>query len=263
MSIIVAMMACSCTIIDSSEVGIKFKKYSVTEQGKLDAHPTSGWIVYNPINTGVYTYSVTIQEVDYQPFTVTTKDAAIFAMDPMLAYQINRDKAIDIFAKYRKPLKDIEAGFMRTIIYDAYRITANNYNSDELMANRGKFEAEVQAMLDSALLKEGFIVAQFTSQITPPQSLQSAIDAKNKAIQESLKAENLVKQAEANAKIKIAEAEGEAQALIIKSKAEAEANKIIANSLTDNLVQLRAIETWNGILPTYQGGNNIPLINLK
>lgn len=171
----------SCTIIDSSEVGIKFKKYSLTEQGKLDAHPTSGWIVYNPINTGIYTYSVTIQEVDYQPFTVTTKDAATFTMDPMLAYQINRDKAIDIFAKYRKPLKNIEAGFMRTIIYDAYRITANNYNSDELMANRGKFEAEVQAMLDSALLKEGFIVAQFTSQITPPKSLQSAIDAKNAA----------------------------------------------------------------------------------
>ena len=72
-----------------------------------------------------------------------------------------------------------------------------------------------------------------------------------------------MKQAEANAKIKIAEAEGEAQALIIKSKAEAEANRIIANSLTNNLVQLRAIETWNGVMPTYQGGNNMPLINLK
>ena len=37
---------------------------------------------------------------------------------------------------------------MRTCIYDAYRTAKNNYTSDELMANRGKFEAEVRAMLD-------------------------------------------------------------------------------------------------------------------
>lgn len=253
----------SCTVIDSSEVGIRFKRFSVTEQGKLDAIPVSGWVAYNPINTGIYTYPVTVQEVDYEPFTITSKDHTMFTADPMLAYQINRDKAVDIFAKYRKPLKDIESGYLKLIIYDAYRITASKYNSDELMSNKLKFETEVQDMLDSTLLKEGFVVAQFTSQTIPPKSLQDAIDAKNKAIQESLQKENLVKQAEANAKIDIAKAEGEAQAILVKAKAEAEANKIIANSLTENLVKLKAIETWNGELPTYQGGNNVPFINLK
>ena len=253
----------SCTVIDSSEVGIQFKKFSLTEQGKLDAIPVSGWVTYNPINTGIYTYPVTIQRVDYKPFAVTAKDAATFTMDAMLAYQVDRAKAIDVFAIYRKPLQDIEAGYLKTVIYDAYRITANQYTSDELMANRGKFEMEVKAMLDSALLSEGFIVSEFTTQIIPPASLANAIDAKNQAVQESLKAENLVKQAEANAKIAIAKAEGEAQAILVKAKAEAEANKIIANSLTENLVKLKAIETWNGALPQYQGGNNIPMINLK
>lgn len=263
MSIIVAMMA-SCTIIDSSEVGIKFKKYSVTEQGKLDAHPTSGWIVYNPINTGVYTYSVTVQEVDYEPFTITSKDHSVFTADPRLAYQINRDKAIDIFAKYRKPLKDIEAGYLKLIVCDAYRITASKYNSDELMSNKLKFETEVQAMLDSTLLKEGFIIVQFTSQTIPPKSLQDAIDAKNKAIQESLQKENLVKQAEANAKIKIAEAEGEAQALKIKADGEAYYNRTVAASLSDKLIQQYYIEKWNGSVPQYQGGGqSYPIIKMN
>lgn len=257
------MVFSSCTVIDSSEVGIRFKRFSVTEQGKLDAIPVSGWVAYNPINTGIYTYPVTIQRVDYKPFVVTAKDAASFTMDPMLAYQIDRSKAIEIFAKYRKPLPDIEAGYLRTVIYDAYRITANKYSSDELMANRGKFESEVQTMLDSALLKEGFIVTQFTSQITPPQSLQSAIDAKNKAIQESLKAENLVKQAEANAKIAVAKAEGEAQALKIKADGEAYYNRTVAASLSDKLIQQYYIDKWDGVLPTYQGGNGTPLLNLK
>ena len=239
---LILVMSC-CTVVDNSEVGIKFKKFSLTEQGKLVASPVTGFVFYNPVTTSVYTYPVFIQRVDYQPFSVTTKDAAVFTMDPVLAYQINRDRATDIFAKYRRPLKDIEAGYMRTCVYDAYRITANNYTSDELMASRAKFESEVRLMLDTTLGTEGFIVSEFTSQITPPASLSQAIEAKNQAIQESLKAENLVKQAEANAKIAIAKAEGEAQALKIQADGEAYYNRTVAASLNELLVRQDAIES--------------------
>ena len=252
-----------CTVVDNSEVGIKFKKFSVTEQGKLKTTPVTGFTFYNPITTSVYTYPVFIQRVDYAPFSVTTKDAAVFTMDPVLAYQLNRDMASDVFAKYRKPLKDIEAGYMRTCVYDAYRITANNYTSDELMASRAKFEAEVRAMLDKSLNAEGFLVTEFTSQITPPQSLSAAIEAKNQAIQESLKAENLIKQAEANAKIEIAKAEGIAKALKIQADGEAYYNKTVAASLNELLVRQDAIEKWDGKLPEYNGGGALPFINIK
>jgi len=253
-----------CTVVDNSEVGIKFKKFAVNDQGKLLTVPCSGFTFYNPITTAVYTYPVFIQRVDYQPFSVTTKDAAVFTMDPVLAYQLNRDMASTVFDKYRKPLRDIEAGYIRTCVYDAYRITANNYTSDELMASRAKFEAEVRAMLDKSLSAEGFIVTEFTSQITPPESLSAAIEAKNQAIQESLKAENLVKQAEANAKIAIAQAEGEARALRIKADGEAYYNRTVAASLNELLVRQDAITKWNGEMPQYWGGSgNLPLINLK
>ena len=258
---LILVMSC-CTVVDNSEVGIKFKKFSLTEQGKLVASPVTGFVFYNPVTTSVYTYPVFIQRVDYQPFSVTTKDAAVFTMDPVLAYQINRDRATDIFAKYRRPLKDIEAGYMRTCVYDAYRITANNYTSDELMASRAKFEAEVRLMLDTTLGSEGFVVSEFTSQITPPASLSQAIEAKNQAIQESLKAENLVKQAEANAKIAIAKAEGEAQALKIQADGEAYYNRTVAASLNELLVRQDAIEKWDGKLPEYTGGGALPFINI-
>lgn len=249
-----------CTTVDNSEVGIKFKKFSLTEQGTLKANPVTGFVFYNPISTAVFTYPVYIQRVDYSPFNVTTKDAAIFSMDPVLAYQITRDKATDIFTKYRKPLPDIETGYMRTCIYDAYRIVANNYTSDELMASRAKFESEVRTMLDESLGKEGFVVTEFTSQITPPASLSDAIEAKNQAIQESLKAENLIKQAEANAKIEIAKAEGTAKALKIQADGEAYYNRTVAASLNELLVRQEALEKWDGKLPTYTGGT-IPFIN--
>ncbi len=253
-SVLAVLIICgiSCTrLIDNSEVGIKFKKFSLTEQGKLETQPVNGLVIYNPLTTAIFTYPVYVQRVDYAPFTVTTKDAATFSMDPALAYMLNRDKAADIFTKYRKPLRDIEAGYMRTCIYDAYRITANNYSSDELMASRAKFESEVRAMLDNSLGTEGFIVQEFTSQITPPESLRQMIDAKNAAIQSALRAENQVKEAEANAKIEIAKADGEAYY-----------NRTVAASITSLLVQQDAIEKWDGKLPQYSGGGALPFINL-
>ena len=253
----------SCTkMVDNSEIGIKFKKFSLTDQGQLIATEVTGLIFYNPITTRVFTYPVYIQRVDYQPFTVTTKDAAEFTMDPMLAYQLERDKASYVFNKYRRDLREIENGYIRTCIYDAYRISANNYTSDELMANRAKFEQEVRQMLIHSLGSEGFNVQEFTSRITPPKSLSAAIEAKNQAIQEALKAENLVKQAEANAQIAIAKAKGEAEATKVKADAEAYYNRTISASLSTLIVQEDWIEKWDGKLPEVMSQGNGLMMNL-
>ncbi len=253
-----------CTRVDSSEVGVKFNKLSLTEQGTLDATAVTGYVFFCPITTDVFKYETYVQRVDYEPFTVTTRDAAIFTMDPTMAYFLNRSKAVDVFFKYRRPLRDIEDGYMRTVIYDAYRITANGYTSDELMANRAKFEAEVRQMLDSTLTVEGFTVTEFTSQITPPESLRQMIEAKNAAVQAALKAENEVKEAEANAKIAVAKAEGEARAMKIKADAEAYYNRTIAASLSPLIVQEDWIEKWDGKLPQVQGSEKMmPVINVS
>lgn len=253
----------TCTkMVDNSEIGIKFKKFSLTDQGELVANQVSGLTFFNPITTRVFTYPVFIQRVNYDPFTVTTKDAATFTMDPMMAYQLDRSKAAYVFNKYRQSLREIEMGYIRTCIYDAYRISANNYTSDELMANRAKFEQEVRTMLEKSLNEEGFKVQEFTSQITPPQSLSAAIEAKNQAIQEALKAENLVKQAEANAQIAIAKAKGEAEATRVKADAEAYYNRTISASLSPFIIQEDWIEKWNGQLPQVTSGQGGMMINL-
>lgn len=259
-----AICLSSCTLIDSGEVGIKFQKFALTDQGTVSAEPVSGMVTYNPFTTSVYTYPTFVQQVDYDPFIVTTKDAATFSMDPYIAFNLEREKAKDIFIKYRRPLTDLQQGYMKTCIYDAYRITANNYTSDSLMSNRGKFEEEVRIMLNTTLGSQGFIISEFTSQITPPKNLQENIDAKVAAIQAALQAENLVKEAEAKAKIAIAEAEGRAQALKIQADAEHYYNTKISSSLTHTIVLEDWIEKWDGKLPHMQGNSNmIPMIPFK
>ena len=119
-------------------------------------------------------------------------------------------------------------------------------------------------MLDSTLTIEGFTVTEFTSQITPPESLRQMIEAKNAAVQAALKAENEVKEAEANAKIAVAKAEGEARAMKIKADAEAYYNRTIAASLSPLIVQEDWIEKWDGKLPQVQGSEKMmPVINVS
>ena len=108
-----------------------------------------------------------------------------------------------------------------------------------------------------------FAVLLFAStKIDPPASLTEAINAKNEAVQNALKAENKVKEAEAEAKIAIAQAQGESEALKIKGDGEAYYNRVVAASLNSLLVQQYAIEKWNGELPTYNGSSAIPFIGL-
>jgi len=246
----------SCTTVDSGDIGIKFHKWSTDEKSYGGVEGTcKGWVFYNPFTTKVFTYPTYLQRKSYDAFSVNAKDASVFKMDPTIAYRIDTDKACDIFVKYRVGVRDLEEGYIRTCIYEAYRTCGNAYTSDSLMSNRAQFESDVRNRLNKSLRKEGFIVEEFTSQITPPTSLADAIDAKNQAIQQSLKAENEVKKAEAEAKIKIAKAKGEAESLRIQADGEAYYNRTIAQSLTDNLIKQDFIEKWDGKVPVVLGSN--------
>lgn len=252
------VMLSSCTTVDSGEIGIRFHKFSGDSDTYGGVEGTCrGFVWYNPFTEDIFTYPTMVQRKNYEKFTVNAKDASVFTMDPQLAYHINPDKAAAIFVKYRKPINEIEDGYIRTCIYEAYRTCGNAYTSDSLMSNRAKFEADVRARLEKSLAAEGFIVDEFTSAITPPASLTEMIDAKNRAIQAALKANNEVKEAEANARIAVAKAEGEAKAMRIKADAEAYYNKAIAASLTQYVVMEDMIEKWNGQLPTVSGGQGM------
>ena len=242
--IIIPSVFMRCTRVDSSEVGIKFNKLSLTDQGKLDAVAVTGYVFYCPLTTDVYTYKTYMRNVDYEVFNVKTKDGTVFKMDPVLNYNLLRERGIDVFAKFRRPLDEIEITYIKNAIWDAYRINANNYTADQLMASQAKFEAEVKLMLDTTLGTQGFYVDQFTSQIDPPESLRKMIDAKNEAVQAALKAE-------ADAKIEVAKAEGAAKAMRIKADAEAYYNMKIGASLSDRIVQEDFLEKWDGKMPQY------------
>jgi regulator of protease activity HflC (stomatin/prohibitin superfamily) len=243
----------SCERIDAGHVGVKVNQYG-DNKGVDDVVAVTGMVFFNPFTTAIYEFPTFIQHKEYKnenSFVVNSKDGSEFSVSPIMNYSVQRDKVPAIFSKYRRPLEDIEEGFLKTAVYDAFRLATNKYTADELISNRAVFEVEVRRLLDGQLLKEGFIINQFTSNLIYPETFKKSIEAKNNAVQAALRAENEVKTAEAQAKIKVATAEGNAQAMLTSAKAEAESNRMKQQTLTPLLLQLEYINKWDGKLPVY------------
>ena len=260
-----------CERIDAGHVGVKVNLYG-DGKGVDDVTEVTGWVFYNPISTKIVEFPTFVQHKEYkqvieegtvvsdESFVVNSKDGSEFHVSPLLNYSVKREKVPYIFSKYRVSLDQIEEGFLKTAVYDAFRVVANSYTADALISNRQEFEAKVRQVLIKQLEPEGFILSQFTSNLIYPETFKKAIEAKNNAVQTALTAENQVKTAEAQAKIKIATDEGNAQAMLTAAKAEAEANRMKQQTLTPLLLQLEWINKWNGHLPTTQVGSSSGLM---
>jgi regulator of protease activity HflC (stomatin/prohibitin superfamily) len=251
--ILLVLLFNSCERIDAGHVGVKVNQYG-DNKGVDDVTAVTGMVFYNPLTTRIYEFPTFIQHKEYKgenSFIVNSKDGSEFNVSPIMNYSVQREKVPTIFSKYRRPLEDIEEGFLKTAVYDAFRLATNKYTADELISNRAVFEIEVRRLLDGQLLKEGFVINQFTSNLIYPETFKKSIEAKNNAVQAALRAENEVKTAEAQAKIKVATAEGNAQAMLTSAKAEAEANSLKQKTITPMLLQLEYINKWDGKLPVY------------
>ena len=251
--IILVVLFASCERIDAGHVGVKVNLYG-SQKGIDGITEVTGMVFYNPFTTKIYEFPTYVQHKEYtgeESFSINSKDGSEFKVSPIVNYQIITEKVPFIFGKYRRSLEQIENGFLKTAVYDAFRIATNGYTADSLISNRENFEAKVRSILEKQLNAEGFLIQQFTSNLVYPETFVNAIDAKNNAVQQALKAENDVRTAEANAKIKIATADGNAQSLIIQAKAEAEANRLKQSTLTPLLIQQQFIERWDGKLPIY------------
>lgn len=247
------VMMASCTRIDAACEGIKVNLYG-NEKGVDDVVLVSGMVWFNPLTEEVYEYPTYVQMVDYEPFEINAKDGSKFVIDPTININPIAGKAATIFKKYRKPLDEVIHDVLRTHIVNAYRIKLNSYTTDELVSKREEFERVTEDYLREVLAKENFELGEMTSGLKYPATLEASITAKNQAVQEALRIENEVAAIRAEAKKRIAEANGEATALKIKADGEAYYNRTVSASLSNTLVQMKALEKWDGKTPIVSGG---------
>lgn len=236
--------------IDSGQTGIMVN-LAGSERGVDDAEVKTGWVIYNRFTKEVYEYPSFAQIVDYESFEVQDKKGEIFYADPTVEYYIERNNAKKVFLRYRKDIKSLERSAILSEVKNAYKDICGLYETDSLINHRPQFEKEVEQLLSERLKERGFTLSNVQSSVKPNAAMQTAINNKNVSIQLSLKLQNELKAAQAEAEKKIAFARGEA-----------EANKIVQESITEELIKLKFIEKWNGSLPQVTS-ENVPFIGIN
>ena len=170
-----------------------------------------------------------------------------------------------------KVLPAASVGIVKEIGADAYRdsilapavqecvkATTAQFTAEELISARARVGADIAAAIEAKVADYGINVQAFNIvNFDFSDEFNAAIEAKQVAQQELIRAkteqEQLVVKAEAAAKAAAAEAE----AILVKAQAQAEANRKLAESLTDALVEYEKIKKWDGALPKASGGSAI------
>ena len=177
-------------------------------------------------------------------------------------YQISKDNAMTIYSSIGKDYYD---KVVTPTIMESVKVVAARYTAENLVGSRNELSLAIETDINEKLKDYNIeVVSASIEDMDFTDAFTNAVEAKQVAAQNKLKAETEAEQkvveAEAAAEVRRINAEAEAYELKTKAEAEAEANRKIAESLTDGLIEYTYAIGWDGKLPTYMTGeNSIPV----
>ncbi len=268
--ILSVLAVAACSKVPAGNVGVMFDLYGgdkgVTGQVVGPGKYWLGWneeIYLFPTFTQSYTWAQTKNE--NESITFQDKEGIALNADFGISYAIQAESADDVFQKYRKGVDELTDVVLRNMVRDALNKNASTMDAESIFGS-GKTELvnKVQADVQEQVKPLGIIIEKIylIGSVRLPESLMKAINAKIEATQRAQQRENELQTAAAQAQIEREKARGEADARLIQAEGQAKANKLLSESLTDRLVEYRALEVWDGKLPQVSGGST-PFVDLR
>lgn len=191
----------------------------------------------------------------------------VYASDVIVTYQVLPEKSAWIYAN----VSDSKNLIGEELVASAIKAAMVELAPGEV-TNRTKIEPLVQQKLTQSLTQkygEGvvFVNKVVINDMDFEEAYNAAIQQKSIAQQnaDKQKIENAaaIARAEADKQVAITNAEAEAQKTAIKAEAQAQANKKIAESLSDTLIEYQKIQKWDGKLPTVTGSTALVGIDVE
>ncbi|NWL87168.1 HflC protein [Paenibacillus sp. 79R4] len=249
--IIVGIIAMgSFTQIEYGHVGL-YKTF-----GKLNSDVLSPGIHFKiPFIQSVIQVNTQVTKAETDT-TASSKDLQPVSTHVAVNYSVNKESAYNL-------MNNIGGSFDTIIINPAVQeivkeVTAR-YQAEDLIARRDVVAGEISELLTARLAKYDLIVNEINIvDFKFSDAFNQSIEAKQVAQQQALKASNDLKRVEIEAKQKIAQAQAEAESLKLKKQ-----------EVTPELIQLKqievqekALEKWDGKLPSVTGGAT-PFIDIQ
>jgi regulator of protease activity HflC (stomatin/prohibitin superfamily) len=203
-----------------------------------------------PIIERVEILSVRVQK-EQTKATAASRDLQTVNSDIALNYRLDPTKVIKVYQELGTRYTE---NVITPAVQESLKATTAKFTAEELITKRSQVAQDVTNVLRERLHPRGIIVEQFSViNFDFSKAFNDAIEAKVSAEQNALAAQNKLKQIEYEAAQQVTKAKGEAEAITIKS-----------NALRSNpeVLQLEAIQKWDGKLPHYNSGA-LPFIAIK
>jgi prohibitin 1 len=216
----------SCTVVRQGEVGVKrtFGKYS-------DQVFTSGLKGFNPFSSTIVKISSQTNNLEVQ-IDIPSKEGLTIRSEVSILYNVEPKQAPNL-------LRNVGLDFEKTLILPVFRsavsdVASKFYAKDMHSGNRADIEKAIKVLMTETTKDKGILIESvLLKSIQLPKTLSKAIEEKLEAEQQAQRMEFVLLEAKQEAQRKIIEAEGVR-----------DANSIIAQGLTNPILQFKSIEAW-------------------
>jgi len=263
---------CDCEYVKAGNVGVLVQTMGSSKGdiqkvgvGRYFLSPGEDIFIFPTFKQqAIWTKSVTEGSPTDESFSIQTKENMAISVDVGITYHIQEDKVVDLFKSYRRGAEEITHVFLRNHVRDAMTRAAASMTIEEISAGRAGFMDGVKDTVSKQVEPLGLMIESIylVNDMRFPDQVRKAIDDKIAAIQRAQQRENELRETEAESKKVQAKAEGDAQSILITAKAQATANKLLSESLSPQLVEVKRIEKWDGKLPQVTGGVT-PMMDLR
>jgi regulator of protease activity HflC (stomatin/prohibitin superfamily) len=247
--------------IDAGNKGLKINLVG-NQRGVASYQYKTGWVMYNSWTEQVLEFPIYQQHIEYDDQSVILKGGFSATIKPTFNYSLREDAIGDMFVNLRRPITDVEHGWLKNAIIGAVNDVSNTWEVDSIFNHRQAFEAAIVAECNVRLSK-WFNVSQLRTNITPPEALQESIISKTKAIQQAEASRQQAIAAKADGERKVAVARADSAETVINAAAKAKAMELTQQKLTPLYVEYKKIEKWDGVLPTTVAGGSGTFLNIK
>lgn len=169
-------------------------------------------------------------------------------------YRIAKDQSYSI---YKNVGNAYESVLVVPAVNEVLKAVVAQYTASEVVGERSKVSVQLDEQINAKLNGSGIFVEDLNV-IDWDFSAEyiAAVEQKQVAEQNLIKTRTEQEQelvvAEAQAKKQLMEAEAEAKRIMLEAEAQAEANKLLSESLNQNLIDYEQVQKWDGKLPQVQ-----------
>lgn len=219
--------------------------------GEIRTVTAEGFHFKIPFVETVRQVDITTQKAE-SPATAGTHDLQSVKTEVSVNYHLQPEALIDTLTRVGP---NIETKIIDPRIQEVVKAVVAKFSAENLLVQREMVKAQIEDGLRTQLAEynvalEGIQITNFNFS----QQFDHAIEAKQTAEQAALKAKNDLERIKVEAEQKVAMARANAEAIRIQAEA-------IRAQGGAEYVQLKAIEKWDGKLPSVQGGG-MPFVNL-